>query len=135
MAVVSVLRQYSDFPVVKLVKKVYHADPRYVHTSSSLAFSPKAGLIGCGAMVGVCAETAMSVISRNGFLETGRPFVVGLGSAGLGGPFRFRKGLLERRGEGPRSERRSKGVSLCTDSRLGLGNELTVNWVPAGSET
>jgi hypothetical protein len=78
-------------------------------------FSLKAGLIGSGAIVGAAVvEVATSVESKNGFLETGRPFVVGLGRAGLGGPFRFRKGLLERRGEGPRSRRERKGVSQWT---------------------
>ena len=71
-------------------------------TSSSLVLTPKAGsTTGCGAIVETGAGRADSV-SRNGFLETGRPFIEGLGSAGLGGPFRFRKGLLERRGEGRR---------------------------------
>jgi hypothetical protein len=72
-------------------------------------FSPKAVRTGCGAIVGVGAGIATSAESRKGFVEIGRAFVVGLGSAGLGGPFRFRKGLLERRGEAIRSDRRSKG--------------------------
>lgn len=80
-----------------------------------------AGLIGCGAIVVEACAGARSVVSRKGFVETGRPFVVGLGRAGLGGPFRFLKGLLERRGEGPRSGRRSKGVSQCTSSKFGKG--------------
>lgn len=65
-------------------------------------FPPKAGLTGCDAMVSA-AGTAISVASRKGFVEIGRPFIVGLGTAGLRGPFRFLKGLLERRCEGPRS--------------------------------
>jgi hypothetical protein len=79
-------------------------------------FSPTTGLIGCGAIVGAIAGAgrAASAESRNGFVEIGRPFVVGLGRAGLGGPFRFLKGLLDRRGEGRRSDCESKGVSLCT---------------------
>ena len=85
--------------------------------------SPKAGLVGCGAIVvEACAGTAMSGVSRKGFVEIGRPFVVGLGRAGLGGPLRFLKGLLERRGEGPRPSRRSKGVSQCTRNHSGKGS-------------
>lgn len=88
-----------------------------MHTSKSLVFPPKSGLTVCDAIVGAGAASATSVESRKGFVEIGRSFIVGLGSAGLGGPFRLRKGLLERSGDGPPSERRSKG-SVC-DSHSG----------------
>jgi len=65
-----------------------------------------------------CTGAERSMLSMKGFVETGRAFVIGLGRAGLGGPLRFLKGLLERRGEGPQSGRRSKGVSQCTIANL-----------------
>lgn len=76
-------------------------------TSRSLVFSLGSESRGCGAIVEIGAGTAKSR-SRKGFRETGRLFIEGLGSAvlesaGLGGPFRFLKGLLERRDEGRRS--------------------------------
>ena len=85
------------------------------------------------------AGIAASVASKKGFLETGRPFIeelgsAGLGSAGLGGLFRFLKGLLERR-----CERRSGGVKQgcqsVSSNHFRPRSGSRENWVPADSET
>ncbi len=77
----------------------------------------------------------MSVVSRKGFLEIGRPFVVGLGRAGLGRPLRFLKGLLDRRGEGPLSGREKQGS--VTALAIMLAREVIhgKNWLPAYGDT
>lgn len=63
--------------------------------------------------------------SRNGFVETGRSKLrpngglVDAGTAFVGEAARLRKGLLEERGEGPRSVKGIKGVNIVTQIESG----------------